>query len=106
MTSLGCLCQLKQFFPVLISARCRRFIKLSLIPYLQANNKENVRKFLPVDKVFATKSYFRNLMYFYLINVFPSLLAFCLELGKNLFSLFTSFSKYSRVPFIQSLSVT
>ena len=59
-----------QFPPVLISARCRRFIKQSLIPHLQANNREIVRKFLPVDKVFATKSYFLNLMYFYLINVF------------------------------------
>ena len=70
MTSLGYLCQSTQFPPVLISARCRRFIKQSLIPHLQANNREIVRKFLPVDKVFATKSYFLNLMYFYLINVF------------------------------------
>ena len=70
MTILGCLCQSTQIPPVLISARCRRFIKQSLIPHLQANNREIVRKFLPVDKVFATKSYFLNLMYFYLINVF------------------------------------
>ena len=70
MTSLGSLCQVKQFSPVAVSARCRRFIKRSLIPNLQANNRENVRKFLPVDKVFAAKSYFDPIDVFQVFSPF------------------------------------